>query len=252
MRLKNKIAVVTGAADGIGRATAVLLAREGADVVVGDIQAAAAEETARLVGAEGRRGMAVAGDVRDRAVLERLVDAATREMGGLDILVNNAGTLGAGHFLQYEMETFDRVMAVNARAQFELSQMAARWWVAQKRPGRIVNVASVNAEFAMKDVAAYAMSKAAVRMMTKALALELAPFGIIVNAVAPGTVRTGMNREMLGGTRLEQRWVERTPLGRVGEPEDIAKAIVFLASEDASYITGQTLFIEGGRTLYMH
>ncbi len=251
MRLAGKAAIITGAADGIGRATAVKFAQEGADSLLFDINRAGVEETAARVVETGRRGEVLVGDLADADTLQRIVDTAVEQLGGFDILVNNAGIFSGGHILEFSPEDYDRLMSINLRAPFFLAQLAGRYWVAEGRPGRIVNLSSVNALVALRDSAAYTASKGAITALTRALALELAPNDITVNAVGPGVIRTGMNRGLLDGTRLEDSWTKRTPLGRLGDPADIANAIAFLASDEASYITGQILYVEGGRTIRM-
>ncbi len=251
MKLQGKVAIVTGAADGIGRGTAVKFAREGADLLLVDLNESGLSATSTLVAEAGGRVEEMVADVTGDDSPERIVARAVERLGALDILVNNAGVPPSGHFLTITEESMDRVMAVNLRAPFLLGQAAARHWIEQKKPGRIVNISSINAETIQGDSSDYCASKGGVRMLTKAAACDLGRYGITVNAVGPGHTRTGMTRHLIDNPELEQDWVGRTPLGRLGEPEDIANAVAFLVSDEAAYITGQTIYVEGGRTLHI-
>ena len=244
MRLKNKVAIVTGAGRGIGRATAVRLAEEGAAVVVAEIDEAGAHETADLITAGGRQAVAIATDVAEQAQIEQLISGAVDTFGRLDILVNNAAILGRTLLLDITVEEWDRYMAVNVRGAFLCSQAAIRWWVDNDVKGAIVNLGSVESTIAFPEQVHYATSKGAVLMMTKALALDVAPYGIRVNAVGPGTVdsRGFFASEPEKRTKYEAMH----PLGRLGQPIDIANAILFLASEEADWVTGEILYVDGG------
>ena len=240
-RLQGRCALVTGAARGIGLAIVERLVAEGAAVMMCDIDEAA------LSAAASERGQPWARvDVAQRADLVRAVDGAVQRFGALDILVNNAGITHDSELLTITEADFDRVMAVNLKSVLFATQAAAKHMIARKR-GAIVNLSSVNAVVAGATQIPYAVSKAAVKQLTNASALALAPHGIRVNAVGPGTIDTEMARAVLAGEQLRTMVLSRTPLGRYGKAEEIAASVAFLASDDASYITGQTIYVEGGR-----
>ncbi len=251
MKLQGKAGIITGAADGMGRATAVKFARAGAGVLIVDVNARGLQETADLVASEDRRAVQLVCDVAAPDAPQRIVSAAVQAFGSFDILVNNAGVAGGQHFLQVTEEMLDRTLAVNLLAPFLIGQAAAQFWLQRKIKGRIVNISSINAETVQGGSTAYCASKGGIRMLTKAAACDLGPYGITVNAVGPGHTRTGMTRHVVSNPELERDWISRTPLGRLGEPEDIANAVAFLVSEDAGYITGQTVYVEGGRTIHI-
>lgn len=257
MRFEGKVGIVTGGAQGIGRAVALALAREGARVLVADVNAEGISRVAQEVEATGGQALAVRADVSRREDVEAMVRAAVDQLGGVDILVNNAGILRIRSALEHTEEDWDSVMAVNAKGTFLGSQAAARQMVKQGRGGRIVNVASVAGLVARYQELAYGTSKAAIIYMTRLFALELGQYGITVNTIAPGTTRTdiiaaaGEGGDPFG-PRLKGdlgRWRTGIPLGRIMEPEDQARAVLFLASEEASGITGAVLPVDGGHTL---
>jgi NAD(P)-dependent dehydrogenase (short-subunit alcohol dehydrogenase family) len=235
------VAIVTGAGSGMGRATAIRLARDGYAVVVAEIDEARA---ARVAAEIGEAAVAFAVDVSEPAAVEGLISAALERFGRLDAMVANAGVPHGAPFLELDEPTWERVLAVNLKGVFLCCQSAAKAMVAAGTPGAIVTVASTYAEVTAEEASAYSASKAGVRMLTKSMAFELGPHGIRVNAVGPGWIRTGMNplEDPAQLTRLEPT----IPLRRVGLPEDVADVIAFLLSEDARYISGQTLFVDGG------
>ena len=245
MRLAGKIALVTGAQQGIGRATALALARAGADVGVNYLDDPdGASAVAREVTAMGRRATLIQGDVSVLAHVETITNTVARELGGIDILVNNAGVFPRVPFLEMKEGDWDYVLDINLKGSFFCAQAAARLMVAQGRHGAIVNLASTAVRGSVLGVH-YSASKSGVVGMTRAMALELAPHGIRVNAIAPGLTNTaqpryGHNEEALAAMG------RAVPLGRMAKPEEIADVIVFLASDDARYVTGQTLFANGG------
>jgi glucose 1-dehydrogenase len=249
MQLENKVAIVTGGAHGIGLAIARRYVAEGANVVIGDVDAAAGEAAARDVG--GGRCSFVRADVGDKGDAERLVDAALARFGGLDVLVNNAGIVHGADFLDIAEADFDRVLRVNLKGAFLVGQAAARRMVAAvgagKAPGAIINMSSVNAVVAIPNQVPYCVSKGGLSQLTKVMALSLAPYGIRVNAIGPGSIMTDILRSVGSDRDARRRILSRTPLGRIGEPEEIASVAVFLAGADSSYITGQTIFADGGR-----
>jgi len=247
-RLEDRVAIVTGAAQGIGHAIAERLLAEGARVVMGDLVEARVAEAARALDPSAARTRVHAGDVSHKATADALVALAVDAFGGVDILVNNAGITHAADFLDLEEADFDRVIAVNLKSMFLCGQAAARRMVAQRRGGAIVNMSSVNAVLAIPNQVPYVVSKGGINQLTKVMALSLAAHGIRVNAIGPGTIATEMAKKaVLGSEEAKRRILSRTPMGRLGEPEEVAAIAAFLASDDASYLTGQTIYPDGGR-----
>lgn len=247
MLLSGKVAIITGAARGIGRACAERFAREGAKVVLADIDEARGRDAAAALVGAGAEASFVVCDVGDSSQVSGLITASLDAYGGVDVLVNNAGILHAADFLEVTEYDFDRLMRVNLKGPFLVGQAAARQMVEGGRGGAIVNLSSIGAVLAAPFQAAYNVSKGGVAQLTRVMALSLAPHGIRVNAVGPGTIATEMTIDMLANEAFRRRILSRTPLGRVGEPAEVAAVAVFLASEEASYITGQTVYCEGGR-----
>ena len=247
MSLSGKVAIITGGARGIGRACAERFVREGAKVVVADIDRARGQETASELSGGGTKTLFVACDVGDSVQVSNLIAASVDAFGALDVLVNNAGILHTGDFMDLTEQDFDRVLRVNLKGPLLVGQAVARQLIDQGRGGAIVNLSSVGAVLAAPFQAAYNVSKGGVAQLTRVMALSLAPHGIRVNAVGPGTIGTDMTNDMLKDDALRRRILSRTPLGRVGDPAEVAAVAVFLASEEASYITGQTVYCDGGR-----
>ncbi len=247
MRLKDKVTVVTGAAAGIGLACARRFAAEGARVVLSDIDAdkgaAAAEEIART-DAEARF---VPCDVGDKAQVDALIAEAVSAYGGLDCAIANAGIVHACDFLELAEADFDRVIRVNLKGVFLTGQAAARQMAAQGRGGTIINMSSVNAVMAIPAITPYVAAKGGVNQLTKVMALSLVDQGIRVNAIGPGSIMTEVFKAVATDQAAMNKILSRTPMGRVGEPDEIAAVALFLASEDSSYITGQTIYPDGGR-----
>ncbi|HET7421680.1 MAG TPA: SDR family oxidoreductase [Candidatus Dormibacteraeota bacterium] len=251
--LKGRNALITGAAMGIGYGIASRFMEAGANVMIADISEAVAPAAAKL---DGGRAKSIVLDVSDEAATSDAVRRVVDEFGSLDILVNNAGIYPTSPVLEMTPDFFDRVINVNLRGLVFMSQAAAAQMVKQGRGGKIVNVASIDSLHpSMPGLAAYDTSKGGVLMFTKALALELAPYGITVNAIAPGGIATeGASKPMQGMSaeqvkQLSEQFVKQVPLGRFGAPDDIAKVAVFLASAAADYVTGDLVVVDGGRLL---
>ncbi len=245
MRLAGKTALVTGAGRGIGRAIALAFAREGAKVAVADIDARTAEATVRRIG-RPPKALALPMDVADSASVNAGFSALDSTWGRIDIAVTNAAIEPIVPFLELPEETWDRIIDVNLKGTFLVAQAAARR-MARRRRGVIIALSSVNAEVARPESAAYAASKGGVRQLTKAMAIALAPYGIRVNAIGPGTVVTGLTRHLLADRRWREAVYARTPMQRVADPREVAEVAVFLASDASSYMTGSTVYVDGGR-----
>lgn len=249
-RFDGETAVVTGGGRGMGRAVAMRLAAEGARVVVAELNADHGEEVAADIRKAGGSAVAVAVDVSRTADVERLFVEAVKAFETVDILVNNAGIAVARALVDYTEEDWDRQMNVNVKGVFFCAQAAARLMIPRRR-GRIVNFASTSAFVSSsKPEVAYDTSKGGVRQMTVSMAAELAPHGINVNAVAPGTTATEMTKATLATDEGMAWQLARIPMGRVGQPDDVASAVLFLCSRDASYVTGHTLVVDGGWLLF--
>ncbi|HLW91568.1 MAG TPA: SDR family oxidoreductase [Roseiarcus sp.] len=247
-RLNGKVAIVTGAANGIGLACARRLAADGAAVALADINVEAGEAAARELREKGAKAIFVATDVARREALDALIERASNEFGRLDVMLNNAGIALNAPVLEMSDEIFDKVLSINLRSAFIGTQLAARRMIAFKNGGVIINMSSVNALLAIPGLAAYACTKGALNQLTKVAAIELAPHKIRVVAIGPGTILTDLaKKSVMGDEAARRRILSRTPIGRAGEPEEVASVASFLASDDASYITGQTIYPDGGR-----
>ncbi len=245
MALDNQTALVTGAASGIGRAIAQAYASEGAAVLLCDVDEAGLEETEKLINAVGGRGRSHAYDIKDTDAAEGAVQAAVSHFGALDILVNNAGIGVQKPFLHTTMEDWDEIMSINLRGAFALSQAAAKRLVFQGTGGRIISLSSIAGQRGIPGRAAYAASKAGLISLTQVMAIELAPYGVTCNAIAPGPTDTPIKQKM--HTRAtREAYTNAIPLRRYGTAADVAGAALFLASKEASYITGHTLNVDGG------
>jgi glucose 1-dehydrogenase len=249
MKLKDRVALVTGASRGIGRAIAQGLAREGAAVIVNYVsQRAAAEEVVEQIRAGGGEATAIQADVKNVGGHDALSASALDRYGRIDILVNNAGMARRQSFLEATAEAWDEIMGVNLKGVFFLSQAVARQ-MAERHSGKIINISSVHDSQPMAFNSIYCISKGGLAMLTKALALELAESGIQVNAIAPGAIETDENKDRLADPAYHARVIAKIPSRRVGTTEEIAGAAILLASSDADYITGATLYIDGGMLL---
>lgn len=252
MRLKGKVAVVTGSGRGIGRAIALAYAREGANVVVNAVHAETASSTTEEIGAVSAQTLAVLADVSDRNQVTSMMDKTLARFGRIDILVNNAGIpRWVKPSLEEDEEGWDRLMAVNLRAAFLCSQEAAKKMIPQGG-GKIINISSICGKVAFPQRAAYCSSKAGLEMLTKVLAIEWADHNIQVNAIAPGSIETEYFKGLYQTTLADDadKWVMRTPMKRHGRPEEVAAVAVFLAGEGSSFITGETILVDGGWVAY--
>jgi 3-oxoacyl-[acyl-carrier protein] reductase len=246
MRLKDKVALVTGGARGIGRAIALAFAKEGADIAVGDVNLEEAQKTAADIEALGRKALALAVDVTDYQKVEETVNKILDKFAKVDILVNNAGITKDNLLLRMSQPEWDAVLAVNLKGTFNCTRAVSRPMIKQ-RQGRIVNIASIIGIIGNPGQANYSASKAGIIALTKTAAKELASRNINVNAVAPGFIQTEMTAKL--AEELKKKMMEAIPLARFGLPEDVAATCVFLASEDSSYITGQTIVVDGGMVM---
>ena len=243
MRLANKVAIITGATQGIGLACAERLVKEGARVMMVDVKPEGAAAAASL----GDAARFFAADVSQKADVDAMLALTMKEFGQVDILINNAGITHAADFLDLAEEDFDRVLRINLKSMFLCGQAVAREMV-KRQSGCIINMSSVNSELAIPNQVPYVVSKGGVNQLTKVMALNLAPHGIRVNGIGPGTILTELAKKAVMASPDARRTIlSRTPMGRCGEPEEVASIAAFLASDDASYMTGQTMYVDGGR-----
>ena len=243
--LSGRVAVVIGGTSGIGRAIAHGLAEAGADVVPTSRRAEQVAESAREIQAMGRRSLEVVSDVSVRTSLERLLEKCIGEFGKVDILINSAGKTKRTATIDVSDDEWNDILNTNVNGTLRACQVFGRHML-ERNYGRIVNIASLSSFVALYEVAAYAASKAAVAMLTKSLAVEWAPHGVNVNAIAPGVFRTALNQKLLDETERGREFLMRTPMKRFGKVEELAGAAVFLASDAASFVTGEVLVVDGG------
>ncbi len=247
MRLTGKVAVVTGAGTGIGAAIALQFAKEGAKVVVDYVgKAELAQDTLNSIKAAGGTAMGVDADISLPDDVNGLVQQTVNAYGRLDILVNNAGIEKKIAFVDYPLEEWQKILAVNLTGPFLCSQAAAKQMIGQGKGGRIINISSIHEDLAMPTNAPYCASKGGLRMLQRTIAVELAPHGITVNNIGPGAVYTPIDADVEADTKLNEAILAEIPMGRWGKPEEIALMAVYLASDDAGYVTGSTHFIDGG------
>jgi glucose 1-dehydrogenase len=252
MRLKGKVAVITGAGSGIGRGIAGVFAREGA-AVVADYAGSAegANETVEQIRTLGGRAVAVEADVSDEAQVKALIEETVKAFGRLDILVNNAGIESKAPFVEFPLDRFEKILAVNLRGPWLCTQAAARQMILQNQNGqgdggRVIHISSVHEDLPMPTNAAYCASKGGLRMLMRTIAVELAPHRITVNNIGPGAVYTPIDKDIQANPELEKQLMAEIPLRRWGQPEEVGEMAAYLASDAAGYVTGSTFFIDGG------
>ena len=249
-RLKGKTALITGAGQGIGRAIAVRLAQEGADIVVNDLRESDnSKETMRQLEETGCKAIFIATDVSKVDQVQAMFVSAVEQMGGLDILVNNAGIEIRAPFWEVTEQQYDAVMNVNLKGMFFCTQAFTQHIIkANKHSAVVVNNSSVHEELPMPNFTAYCASKGGMQMVMRNLSVELAPLNIRINNVAPGAIKTPINAQLLSKPELLQALQQNISLQRLGEPEDVAAVVAFLASDDSKYVTGSTYYVDGGLT----
>ncbi|NOY52179.1 MAG: 3-oxoacyl-[acyl-carrier-protein] reductase [Deltaproteobacteria bacterium] len=246
MSLQGKVALVTGSAQGIGKSIAQALSRDGADCIISDVNLEMAEKTAEEIRAVGRKAIALQANVADAEEVSEMIRKGIDEFGKIDILVNNAGITRDGLLMRMKEEDWDLVLSINLKGSFLCSKAVARPMMKQ-RSGRIINIASIVGAMGNAGQANYVASKAGVIGLTKTVARELASRGITCNAVAPGFIDTAMTQSLAGD--VKENLYAQIPMGKLGSPEDVASAVRFLASDEAAYITGQVIHVNGG--MYM-
>lgn len=246
-RLSGRVAIVTGASSGIGQGIAEGLAQDGASVVIDYVGSPdGADETLKRVQATGAQGIVAQADISKFADVQKLVDTAWSEFGGADILVNNAGVEKKAQFWDVTEQEYDLVLGINLKGAFFLTQAFVRKLRDAKKPGRVINISSVHEDMAFPGFASYCVSKGGMRMLMRDLAVELGPLGITVNNIAPGAIVTPMNKDLLNEKDKLAALTANIPLGRLGSVADVAQAVAFLASDEAAYVNGATLLVDGG------
>jgi len=239
--------LVTGSAQGIGQAIALRLAQDGADVIVDDRAIGeSAHETAKQIEALGRRTHIFQGDLANLEDDRRMIDECVAALGKIDILVNNAGVEKRADFWEVTEQDFDFVVNINLRGTFFATQDFVRHLMSTNRPGRVINISSVHEELPFPHFSTYCATKGALKMLCRDLAVELGPYGITVNNIAPGAIETPINKNLLANPALVNALLSQIPLGRLGKPDDVSSLAAFLASDEAAYITGSTFFVDGG------
>jgi glucose 1-dehydrogenase len=247
MKLQNEVAIVTGAATGIGKAIATTMAAEGASVVIDYVgDPAFANAAVQAIQAAGGKVTAVAADVSNPGQVNQLIQKAIDSFGKLDILVNNAGLEYKHPFHEFPFELWQKVIAVDLTGPFLCAQATAKAMIRQATGGRIINISSIHEDLPMPTNAPYCAAKGGLRMLMRTIAVELAPYKITVNNIAPGAIFTPIDADIEADPKLEAALMAEIPLGRWGKPEEVADLAVFLASDSASYCTGSTFFIDGG------
>lgn len=256
--MSDRVVIITGAAKGIGLACARRFFDNGYNIVLADRDESTGIKAAADIDPEGRRAVFVHSDISDKLSVHNLMATTLNHFGRVDVLINNAGIALSGGVLDLSIEDFDRVLGVNLRGAFLVSKAVTKFMIEEienredrsrltDRHYAIINMSSVNDRVAIPDYLAYTVSKGGLQQMTKSMALELAPYGIRVNAIGPGSVKTDMLADVVGDEKAMAKIFARTPLGRVAEADEVASVAAFLASKDASYVTGETIYVDGGR-----
>lgn len=245
MDLKDKVAIVTGSRRGIGKAIVLALAKAGAHIVVSDINLDDCNKVVEEIKAIGKEGLAVKTDVSNNEDIKQMVESTIKRFGRVDILVNNAGIYMQKSLTDVTEQDFDRILAINLKGVFLCSKAVVPEMIKQGK-GKIINITSIAGQVGFANSSAYCASKGAIINITRELALELAQYKINVNAIGPGVIETAMTKDLLKDKAIKESILANIPLGRIGKPEDIANAALFLASDNSDYITGITLFVDGG------
>lgn len=248
MRLAGKVALITGASQGIGQGIAMRFAQEGADIIVNDRNQQAADKVAETIRETGRRAIGIQADVSSVSQVQAMVDQAVKQFGRVDVLVNNAGVERRAPFEDVTEADYEIVMNVNLKGAFFTAQAVVRQMIAGNLPGRIINISSVHEDLPFPHFTAYCASKGGMKMMMRNLAIELAPKRITVNNIAPGAIETPINSALMNDPKKLGPLLENIPLGRLGTPKDVASVAVFLASDESDYVTGTTIVVDGGLT----
>jgi glucose 1-dehydrogenase len=249
MRLKDSIALITGGSTGIGKATAVRFAAEGAKVAITGRDKAALQATAEEITAQNGEVIWIDGDVQLKSDVNRMLDTVLSQWGTIDVLVNNAGICSPAAFLDIEESEWDRHMAINLKGTFLVGQAVAKVLVAQGKGGSIINMSSVNGLAAEGDQAHYNATKGGINLLTMSMALELAPLGIRVNALCPGFIETRLTKPLIDNPTAFAPYLRTIPMGRAGVPEEIADVALFMATNDSRYMTGHCLVVDGGQLI---
>jgi len=247
MTVENKVTIITGAAQGIGFACGQRFASDGARVVLADINAEKGEAAAQTIRSTGGEEIFVSCDVGDKAQVVSLVETAVERHGRLDVMICNAAVLHIADILDLEEEDYDRVLRTNLKGFFLAGQAAARQMVAQGGGGSIINMSSIQAVITLPNILTYSICKGGVNSLTTSMALALADKGIRVNGIGPGSISTDMVKQLMVDDAARKKLLSRTPLGRLGDPSEVAAVAVFLASDESSYVTGETIYVDGGR-----
>ncbi|MFL6427762.1 MAG: SDR family NAD(P)-dependent oxidoreductase [Acidobacteriaceae bacterium] len=246
-RLKDRVAVVTGSSSGIGQGIAVRLAQEGARVVIDYVgHAEGADQTLAAIQKAGGQAVICQADITSMQDIRKLIDTAWQTYGGCDILVNNAGMDKEADFWEVTEADYDKVLAVNLKGPFFLTQYFVQKMLAANKPGHVINISSVHEDMAMPHFSSYCAAKGGLRMLMRNLAVELGPKNITINNIAPGAILTPLNAKLENDKALRDRLLQNIPLGRIGTVDDVAGLAAFLASDEAAYITGSTYVIDGG------
>lgn len=247
MKLQDKVAIVTGAGTGIGQAIALAFAEAGAAVVVDYVgKASVSEDTIHKISAKGKKSLGVDADISLPKDVDKLIQKTLAAFGKLDILVNNAGIEKKVAFVDYPLDEWQRIMAVNLTGPFLCSQAAAKQMIQQGKGGRIINISSIHEDLPMPTNAPYCAAKGGLRMLMRTIAVELAPRQITVNNIGPGAIYTPIDKDVESDAKLDDQILAEIPMGRWGKPEEVAQLALYLASDDAAYVTGSTHFIDGG------